>query len=361
MQNLDVIKSLIIRLCTVPLNPPLQTASGDIEAAPLVLIDLETISGIRGSAYLFTYTSLAQKPVADLIKGMAEWIIGQRLAPVAIHDLLSSRMRLLGAQGLVLMAIGGIDMAVWDALAKSRNQPLAIVLGGEMKKIPTYATMRNRRPDDLKREADELLRLGFEAFKIRIGLPELKDDINAIMALRAVIGRDARLMVDYNQSLTVVEAKRRIAELDKLTLGWIEEPTLANDFSGQADICRAAITPIQAGENWWGPEDAAKSLAAGATDLMMPDIMKIGGVTGWQRAIALADSVAMPVSSHIFPEISAHCLAATPNAHYLEYLDFAGILLKKPLQIRGGVAIISDEPGNGLDWNEAAIARFQVS
>jgi mandelate racemase len=354
------ITAINVRTCLVPLDPPVQTASGEVAVAPLALIDITTSDGVAGSTYLFTYTPLALKPIADLLRNMARLVIGQRLAPIEIHDMLIKRFRLLGTEGLVLMAIAGIDMALWDALATSHSLPLARLLGGEPKPIPAYASLRTMRPDDIRREVEALAQKGFQAFKIKVGWPDVADDMAAVRALRAEVGEHMKIMVDYNQSLSVPEAKRRVRLFDELGLAWIEEPTLMSDLAGQSEIRRLARTPIQAGENWWGPHDAAKSIAAGATDLMMPDAMKIGGVTGWMRTAALADAAGMPVSSHIFPEISVHLLAVTPGAHWLEYLDLAGPILINPVLIKDGNAIPSNEPGTGISWNERAVAKYLI-
>ncbi len=122
---------------------------------------------------------------------------------------------------------------------------------------------------------------------------------------------------------------------------------------------RNAATPIQLGENWWGLPDMANSVAAGASDLAMPDAMKIGGVTGWQRAAALAAAArGLPVSPHIFVEFSAHLMAVTPTAHWLEYLEKAGAVLQQPLRIENGDALPLEGHGAGLEWDEAAVARY---
>jgi mandelate racemase len=356
--TIATIKALQVRTCIVPLDPPVQTASGSVPSAPLVLIDITVNDGTVGSAYLFTYTPVALKPTADLIRGMEPLLLGQPLAPSTMFDMLSKRFRLLGTEGLVLMAIAGIDMALWDALARSSNLPLAQLLGGTCSPVPAYASLRSMKPDELAREAVTLAGQGFRAFKFKIGWPNVKDDVAAIQALRAAVGDEARIMVDFNQSLSATEAMHRIRILDDLGLSWIEEPVLASDLNSQAEIRRKARTPIQAGENWWGTQDAAKSIAAGATDLVMPDLMKIGGVTGWLRTAALAEAAGLPMSSHIFPETSAHCLAVTPGAHWLEALDLAGPLLAEALEFRDGQAIPSREPGAGIRWNETAVRRY---
>lgn len=358
MREAGTIQSICVRTCRVPIDPPVETASGNVPIAPIVLIDVETSSGIVGRSYLFTYTPLALKPVADLVTGMEALLKAQPIAPATLYDMLMKRFRLLGTEGLVLMAISGIDMALWDALAKAHDQPLARLLGAEMRPVPAYASLRGMSAANLVREAEAMQKRGFEAFKFKIGMPDATADLSAIRAVRDVLGGKARLMVDFNQSLSVAEAKRRLPALDELGLNWIEEPTLSTDFAAQAEIRRAARTPMQAGENWWGPQDAAKSIAAGATDLMMPDLMKIGGITGWQRTVALAETAGLPVSSHIFPEVSAHALLATPGADLLEYLDIAAPILAEPLRIEKGAAVLSDAPGSGVAWNEVAVEKF---
>jgi mandelate racemase len=150
----------------------------------------------------------------------------------------------------------------------------------------------------------------------------------------------------------------RVRILDDEGLYWIEEPTRADDFVGHARIVQEASTPICIGENWWGPHDLQKSLEAGACDYGMPDAMKIGGVTGWLRAAALAEPAGLPLTSHIFPEVSAHLLAASPTAHRLEYLDLASPILKEPVRIEDGHALVPEGPGIGLEWDEEAVSRF---
>jgi mandelate racemase len=209
-------------------------------------------------------------------------------------------------------------------------------------------------------EVRELATLGFDAYKVKIGRGDVEADLETIRVVRGLIGDDASLAVDYNQSLSVTGALERVRILDEEGLYWIEEPTRADDFVGHARIAEEARTPICIGENWWGPHDLQKSLEAGACDYGMPDAMKIGGVTGWVRAAALAEPSGLPLTSHVFPEVSAHLLAASPTAHRLEYLDTAGSILKEPLRIEDGHALVPEGPGIGLEWDEEAVSRFLV-
>jgi mandelate racemase len=213
--------------------------------------------------------------------------------------------------------------------------------------------------DALVREAAELVDEGFRALKLRMGRPEAREDLAALRAVKKAIGADIILMVDFNQALTVAEALRRGRMIDEEGgVYWIEEPIRADDFAGAARLTRELATPIQLGENFMGPEQMAQALAAGACDYVMPDAQRIGGVSGWLRAAALAQGAGAEMSSHLFPEVSAHLLAATPTCHWLEFVDWANPVLAQPLELKDGHVIISSQPGSGIAWDEKAVARF---
>jgi mandelate racemase len=364
--NLDPelnVRGLVVRAVDVPMNRPLLTGGGEVGSAAMVLIDLLTEEGVTGCSYLFCPTPLVLKPLAKLLSNLAPLIEGDSLAPVEIERKLQQTFRLLGPQGLSAMAMAGIDMAAWDALAKSCEMPLVRLLGGKSCRISAYNScgLGMIGPERAAVEAEELLAPGFSAIKVRLGYRELKTDVEVVRAIRDSVGEEVVLMADYNQSLSAAEAGRRTAALDEEGLYWIEEPTRADDYSGHARIRRDSKTPVQIGENWWGPHDAAKSVEAGASDYAMPDAMKIGGVTGWLRAAALAEAAGIPLSSHLFPEISAHLLAVSPTRHWLEYVDWADPVLQKPLEIEDGHASAPDAAGIGISWDEEAVQRYSVS
>ncbi|GAC1579339.1 MAG: enolase C-terminal domain-like protein [Candidatus Elarobacter sp.] len=353
--------ALRARAVNVPLAEPVVTAGGSVTTAPLVLIDLETSGGVVGRAYIFCYTALALRAVHALVCDLAPVIAGMPLAPRAIAAQLQSRFRLLGAQGLTGMAMSGIDMAAWDALAVSHDVPLCVLLGAEPRAVPAYDSLGILRPREAAARTQRSRDAGFNAVKFKTGWPTLDEDLAAVDAVRAALGPSFDIMVDYNQSLDRSEAIRRCRALERFDLRWIEEPCRADDDDAHAAVARAIDTPIQLGENWWGPNDAARSIAAAACDEVMLDVMKIGGVTGWIDAAALAAPSSRRVSSHLFPEFSVHLLAATPSARYLEWLDFASAILEEPIKPEAGVVRIADRPGVGLRWNEDAVRAFAVA
>ncbi len=355
------IEAIRVRAVAAPMKRPLQTSIATVSVAPLILLDLQTDQGIVGRSYLFAVAKAHLAPLAALVEAMAEMVKGDPVVPFDLEKKLRGRYALLGVHNIVLFAIAGIDMAAWDAHAQSLGQPLVRVLGAAPRPIPAYNSkgLGLLPLKDLARDARELVDEGFGAVKLRMGRPRAADDLDALRIVKKEIGPDVRLMVDFNQGLTVAEALKRGRLIDaEGGVEWIEEPVRADDFAGTARLARELATPIQVGENFMGPEQMAQALAAQACDLVMPDAERIGGVTGWMRAAALAQGAGVEMSSHLFAEVSVHLLAATPTCHWLEYVDWADAILAEPLRIEKGFATAPARPGAGIDWDEKAVQRY---
>ena len=350
------IDRFVVRAVRLPMRDPHQTASGVITESPLVLTDVVLDDGTVGHSLVFAYTPVALQPTAELVRNLEALVKGEPLAPAEIEQKLARRFRLLGTQGLVGMALAAIDMALWDAQARLFGVSLARLLGGTAKPVPAYGAVGYDGEAKSARVAEGWAKRGFTGVKAKIGYPTVGEDVAVIRAMRRAVGPDVAIMVDYNQCLPPAEAVQRMRVLDGEGLTWVEEPTLAHDFAGHALVAREAKTPVQAGENWWGALDLQHAIEAQASDYVMPDVMKIGGVTGWMRAAAIASTRGVRVSNHLWPEISAQLLSVTPTAHWLEYADWWSDVLREPLAIRAGVTDTSGVTGSGVEWNEAAIA-----
>ena len=357
------IQSVTARAVAVPMKRPLATSTGAISVAPLLLVDLQTDGGIAGRSYLFGITQQNLRPLAALVELMGEMVKGDPLVPFEIEAKLRKRHTLLGVHNIVLFAMSGIDMAAWDALGQALGQPLVRLLGGAPRPVRAYNSkgLGIMPLKALAREAEELVAEGFAAVKLRLGRPRAADDLAALRAVKKAIGADITLMVDFNQGLTLAQALERGRLIDaEGGVHWIEEPVRADDHAGNARLAREIATPIQIGENFMGPEQMAQALAAGACDYVMPDAQRIGGVTGWMRAAALAQAAGMEMSSHLFPEVSCQLLAVTPTCHWLEYVDWADAILEEPARLKDGQVLIPDRPGIGMRWDEKAVKKYQL-
>jgi len=347
----------------VPMTYALGTSRGVITKAPLLLIDLETEEGVTGRSYLWCYFAAAMPAIAKILEEVARVVEGERIAPADLWSKLAERFALIGVQGIVRMAMAGFDVAAWDALAIAAGWPLATLIGSSPKRIPAYNScgLGLMAPREVADEAEKLLARGFRAVKLRLGYPTLAEDLAALHAVKKRLGSEIAVMVDYNQALSLAQALERGRALDQEGIYWLEEPIRHDDYVGNATLVRELKTPIQIGENFSESSAMAVALAAGAADYVMPDLERIGGVTGWLRAAALAATHRIAMSSHLFPEVSAHLLAATPTAHFLEYMDWADKILAEPLEIVDGFAVVPQRPGNGLTWDAKAVKKYRIA
>jgi mandelate racemase len=346
----------------VPMTYALGTSAATVRAAPLLLVDLETEEGVTGRTWLFGYRRSGCRAMAEALHDIAAMAKGEMVAPIPLGLKLERRFALLGVTGVVRMGFSAFDAAMWDALAVAAGKPLASLLGAAPRRIPAYNSngLGLIGLEAAADEAEKLVAPGFTAVKLRLGYPTLAEDVADAGAVRERIGDGIAIMGDYNQALTVAEALRRGRALQDEGLFWLEEPTRHDDYAGNAAIARELALPVQLGENFDGPKAMAEALSADACDYVMPDLARIGGVTGWMQAAGIAAARGIEMSSHLFPEVSAHLLAATPTCHFLEYVDWANPILQEPLEIADGQAVAPDRPGSGLAWDDDAVRRYRL-
>ncbi len=354
------VTGLRVRAVHLDVRQPLETASGSFTTWPVILLDVNTDAGVTGHSYVGCFMPMVLKPLASLLNDLGKLIEGDALSPADLDRKLRSRMRLIGVQGFMATAIALIEIAAWDALGKVAGLPVANLLGSAPRAFPIYKTIVAMSPGKAAELAHQAIAEGYGGLKLKLGHPTLRQDIELITAVRDAAGAGFPLMGDYNQILSVPAATERISAIDGEGLRWIEEPTHARDYAGHAQLAQAALTPIQLGENWLSLADAADSLRAGASDYVMPDLVKIGGVGHWLKAATLAESYGVPVSAHSFPEVCSHLMPALGTGHWLEHVGMADAVFQNPIAPSGGSYTASSAPGFGIEWNEEIIARFLV-
>jgi mandelate racemase len=356
-------KAIRARPIVLKLKRPILARIATITDWPLILIDLYTEEGIVGRSYLEPYIVKSMRYLIPALRDFADVLKGRRVAPFEMYDAARRSLHFIGYEGLSLIAVSGLDMAAWDALAKAASLPLCVLLGGSVGPVKSYNSngLWLREPAAVAGEAIELRdEGGFTGLKLRLGRERIGDDLATIDAVRKAVGEDMHLMVDFNQGLDLAQALQRCHALDELGLAWIEEPIVYDNFEGCAQLAAELKTPIQMGENFYGPRELHNALQNKACDFVMPDLMRIGGVTGWLRAAAIAGSWGVPISTHLYPEIAAHVMRVTESAHWLEWQDWANSILQQPYEVKDGLLHIPNVPGIGLEWNEDAVAACQA-
>jgi mandelate racemase len=363
MQPSLTFKSIRARPVMLKLKRPVVARIATITEWPLILIDLYTEEGVTGRSYLEPYTPKTMRYLIPALHDFGELFKGRTLAPLELYDAARKSLHFVGYQGLAMIAVSGLDMAAWDALAQAAGLPLCVLLGGSTGPVRSYNSngLWLQQPEAVAAEA-AILRDegGFTGLKLRLGRDRLRDDLSAIEAVRRAVGDDMALMVDFNQGLGLGEALQRCHAIDDLGLAWIEEPIVYDNLDGYAQLAAELKTPIQIGENFYGPRDMHRALQMKACDYVMPDFMRIGGVTGWLRSAAIAAATGTPMSTHLYPEVAAHVMRVTETAHWLEWQDWADPILQRPYEIRDGLLHVPDVPGLGLEWNEDAVQAHRA-
>jgi mandelate racemase len=352
-------KSIRARAVVLKLRRPVVARIATIQDWPLILIDLFTEEGVTGRSYLEPYSIKSMRYLVPALQDFGEMLKGRRVAPAELYDLARRSLHFVGYQGQSMIAVSGLDMAAWDALANAGNMPLCVLLGGSVGPVKAYNSngLWLQPPEQLAADAIALRdEGGFKALKLRLGRERARDDIIAIETVRTAVGEDIELMADFNQGLNFAEALQRCHMIDDSGLAWIEEPIVYDNLDGYVQLAAELKTPIQSGENFYGPRDLHTALQRKACDLVMPDFMRIGGVTGWLRAAAIAGVAGIPMSTHLYPEVAAHVMRVTETAHWLEWQDWADPILQAPYEIRDGLLQIPNVPGVGLEWNEDAVS-----
>ncbi|WP_258769564.1 enolase C-terminal domain-like protein [Bradyrhizobium arachidis] len=357
------IRSITARAIVLKLKRPVVARIATLSEWPVILIDLQTEQGITGRSYLEPYVTKSMRYLVPALHDFGDMLRGRRLAPVELFDAARKSLHFVGYEGLSMIAASGLDMAAWDALAKAANQPLCVLLGGTVGPVKSYNSngLWLKSPEVVATEAIELRdEGGFAGLKLRLGRERVADDLATLDAVRKAVGNGIELMVDFNQGLTLAEALQRCHMIDDYGLAWIEEPIVYDNLDGYAQLAAELKTPLQIGENFYGPREMHKALQRRACDLVMPDFMRIGGVTGWMRAAAIAGAAGIPMSTHLYPEVAAHVMRVTETAHWLEWQDWADPILRQPYAIKDGHLHIPDVPGVGIEWNEEAVAAHRI-
>ena len=327
----------------------------------LVEIDAGGMTGQGAALTLRTHQALA---TCHMLRDLAADLLGRDATDVvSIWQSLWNRLNLTGQSGIGVLALSAIDTALWDLLAQGAGLPLHRLLGSVHSELPIYT-----QPGWLSYSLEELIEeaLGYEAegyrfYKMRVGSREWPRDVERVVAVREALRPETALMIDANQGWTRLEARAALRQLDGLGLYWIEEPLDVSDVQGLSEIAQSIATPIAAGETVFGVSGAASLNDSRAAAILMPDLQHCGGPTGFRRVAVLAENAHIPISNHLFTQVSIHLMAATPNALIVEQMPgWWDDLFDRSLDIANGAIRPPEEPGVGFRFNDAAVKLLEV-
>jgi L-alanine-DL-glutamate epimerase-like enolase superfamily enzyme len=269
----------------------------------------------------------------------------------------------MGPGGMFTLALAAIDIALWDIKGKAFGVPVSVLAGGCRERVPVYASgalMRHFSLDDCVRAAGRLVERGWRQMKTQLALPGPTTptrEIERLREIRAVVGPDIDLMCDINQRWDVRQAISIGRRIEDVGLFWLEDAVAHDDPHGMAEVARALATPLAAGEYVYGSVPFRHMLEARAVDVVMIDVLRAGGITGWLKIAGMAQAFNLPVVSHLLPEVHVHLIAAIPNGLTVEYMPWSCPLFREvPVQV-DGVITVPTKPGLGLEFDSAVQQR----
>jgi L-alanine-DL-glutamate epimerase-like enolase superfamily enzyme len=358
------IREIETTVVAVPVRYPIRSAVRQADTVINVLVEVLTDEGPSGIAYVAGFTRGKAAAIVAMVADVAEVLRGTDATQTgAAWDRMWAAATLSGHTGIALFALSAIDIALWDLQGKLLNAPLHRLLGTRRAVVPAYASdgcWLQEDPAKVAEEAAGFAAAGFGTVKLRFGRRDTARDLATLDAVRRAVGDSVQLYVDVNQGWGREQARHYGRKLADYNVGWLEEPLAAEDVAGLAALRAELATPITAGENAYGTDGIRALLESGAVATLMPDLQRIGGVTGWVTVGALAEAWRVPITSHLFPEISVHLLASSCTAGQLEWVTWATPLLEEPLTVRDGAVAVPERPGLGIAFDREAVARYRI-
>lgn len=352
-------------LVEVPLEKPIATAIHQMKSVGCILLELETDQGITGEGYVFTLNGVRLKSLHEMLLSFSHHVEGQDAFYISkIWQNIWNESNPIGHKGFSIAALSAIDTACWDIIGKAANQPLHKIFGACRDSVKTYASgglWLSQSIDECIVEAQCFIDAGFRSMKIRLGSTNMMDDVKRVAAVRDAIGPNVELLADANQALVPKRAIKLGRLLEPYDLGWFEEPVVYNNLKGNAEVRNALDIPIAGGETEYSRYGMTDILEAGAVDILMPDLQRIGGLSEMRRAAAIASSHNVPISTHLFTEQSICFAASEPGCLSVEHMPWFAPLYNETMEIEGGSIKVSDRPGIGFSFDQTAKAHFKIN
>ena len=357
--KITALRTEIVRL---PLPKPILSATLEIRSADAVLVFLDTDAGVTGEGLCFAINGTRLEVLRDMVRCFEPLLLGlDPTLAASFYKRAWADVGFFGHAGMSIASLAGVDAALWDLRGRAAGLNVSRLIGAAATAVPTYASgglWLSSSIDELQREAADFLARGFRAMKMRVGARPIAWNIERIRAVREAIGPDIKLMADANQSLTVPEAIRLGRALEEYGLAWFEEPVPYWNHAGEAEIAAALDTPIASGETEHTSRGMLTMLQMKSADVLMPDLQRMGGPTEFIRAGHLAAAFDVPLSSHLFTEMSLSLLAAAPNAYILEHMPWFEPIYAERIELDAeGRALVPERPGWGFSFDQDAVRR----
>jgi len=299
---------------------------GAVDSVTVIATRVTRSDGAQGFGFSWTPQIGASAVQALLDDDIAPAAIGRSATPGEAWDDLWAHLHEAGGGGITTIALAGLDLALWDAEARAASASVSQIIGRRRESARAYGSGVNLHysQDELVAQVRRWVDAGFDAVKIKVGKPDVAEDLDRLAAVRDVLGPDRALMIDANQRWTLDRATDAVNALAVHDLAWIEEPLRADDLAGHAELARRIEVPIAVGENLHTRHRFEDFLHAGAAQIVQPNIIRVGGITPFLRIAAAAADLGAAVHPHLLPELSGQLALTLPGDPWTEDVEDAG-------------------------------------
>lgn len=343
------------RLIDIPVETPRSDAIQSFQSQETPIVELRTDDGLTGIGYSYTIGTGGTSVIALLRDHLLPALIGQDARSIeGIWASLYGATRATTTGAITSLALAAVDTALWDLRGQRAGEPLWQTAGGHRRETPMYDTeggWLHLGIDELVENAAAVATKGWRAAKIKVGKPDVHEDLARLAAVREAVGDSFTLMIDANQGFTVSEAIRRAAMYERFDIAWLEEPLPADDVEGHAQLARQTRIPIAVGESLYGITAFRNHVNRGGASIIQVDAARIGGITPWLKVAHLAEANNLEVCPHFLMELHVSLTAAIPNGRFVEYIPQLTTVTRSPMATDGDRAIAPDTPGLGIDWD----------
>ncbi|UPK37237.1 mandelate racemase/muconate lactonizing enzyme family protein [Bradyrhizobium sp. 186] len=355
------ISRLRTHVAHLPVAKPFSTGRYDVRSIDCVCVFLETDEGLVGEGMCYVTNGRRLKVLREMIVSLEHLVVGLELGQSGSFVLNAfNDVRAFGRQGISALAISAVEEALWDVRGKQFGVNISHILGACRTTVPSYVNSLwlSATIDELHKEAEGLVRRGFRAIKMHVGLPDPDKDVERVRAVREMLGPDVVLLVDAAQLIASPEASIKLARrIEEFDIGWYEEPVMGSNPLSEAKVAAAIDIPAATGEYTYNHQGIFELLQLKAADILMPDLQRMGGPTEFLKAAAICEAFDIPVSSHVFPQMSLALMACVPNASYHEYINWFDALYQEPLlRDERGASIVPNGPGWGFAIDPSVLA-----
>jgi L-alanine-DL-glutamate epimerase-like enolase superfamily enzyme len=354
------IASFDTRLLRVPLTRPW---AADVTSVGVIETRVVRSDGVEGWGFSWTPQIGAEAVQALLRHDITDFAIGRTAAPLEMWDAAWRHLHEAGGGGITTIALAGLDLALWDAAARAGSSSVAELIGRRRTSAQVYGSGVNLHytESELVAQVQRWVDAGYNAVKVKVGKPELAEDIDRLAAVRGVLGSERRLMIDANQRWDLDRASTSVEALSAFDLAWIEEPLRADDLAGHSELARRISTPIALGENLHTAYRFEDFLRAGAAQIVQPNIVRVGGITPFMKIAEIAEQYGATLHPHLLPELSGQLALTLPQVCLVEDVEDAGFgslgALTGPSPIRIESAQLTEVAHTGLGLRFASTAR----